>query len=109
LALNFEQIDLLIVPSILPDPLPTVVLEAMSSRKGVIATRQGGASEMIEEGETGYLIEIDNPSDSAMILHKVLSDAAHLKQLGANGFIRVKQLFTLDSFEKNWLKLFHRF
>lgn len=103
------SIDLLVMPSILPDPLPTVVLEAMSSSKAVLATRQGGALEMVEEGVTGYLINIDKPTESALILHKVLSDSAHLKQLGTNGYSRVKQLFAFDSFEKNWLKLFHRF
>lgn len=102
------SIDLLVMPSILPDPLPTVVLEAMSSSKVVLATRQGGALEMIEEGVTGYFMDINKPNESSIILNKVLSDSAHLKQLGVNGYSRVKQLFAFDSFEKSWLKLFHR-
>ena len=103
------SIDLLGVPSILPDPLPTVVLEAMCSKKAVLATRQGGALEMIEEGITGYFMDINTPIESAQTLYEILSQPQQLVQLGANGYTRVKELFTFDSFEKNWLKLFHRF
>lgn len=56
----YYSIDLLILPSQLPDPLPTVVLEAMQYGVPVAATEQGGALEMIAENETGIFIPINN-------------------------------------------------
>ena len=56
----YSSIDLLILPSQLPDPLPTVVLEAMQYGIPVAATAQGGALEMIVENVTGISIPINN-------------------------------------------------
>ena len=44
-----DHLDLFILPSIQPDPLPTTVLEAMYRKKPVVATAHGGATEMVEE------------------------------------------------------------
>ena len=49
----YSAIDILVLPSLQPDPLPTVVLEAMQYGIPVISTPQGGALEMITENETG--------------------------------------------------------
>ncbi len=46
-------LDIFMLPSILPDPLPTTVLEAMAAGKPVIATAHGGATEMVLDGTTG--------------------------------------------------------
>ena len=46
-----------VAPSVWPDPLPGVVREAMSKGKPVVGTRIGGIPDMIEDGETGLLVE----------------------------------------------------
>jgi glycosyltransferase involved in cell wall biosynthesis len=48
--------DVVVIPSTLPDPFPTVALEAMIAAKPVIASATGGLVEMIEDGVTGYLV-----------------------------------------------------
>lgn len=57
--------DLLVLPSTNPDPLPTVVLEAMSSGTPVVGYNHGGVTEMVEDGESGFLAEVRNPIDLA--------------------------------------------
>ena len=100
------SIDLLVVSSILPDPLPTVILEAMASAKPVISTRQGGALEMVLENKTGYFIPINDPIKSAEILQRVLARQADFIQLGMNGYARVTEFFSLSGFKSSWLNLF---
>ena len=51
IARILHDFDIFILPSILPDPLPTTIIEAMSSGKPVIATNHGGAPEMLKEGK----------------------------------------------------------
>ncbi len=100
------SIDLLVVSSILPDPLPTVILEAMASSKPVISTKQGGALEMIVENETGFFIPLNDPQQSAAIIKTALSNPEQLIKLGANGYSNVHKSFSLSAFKINWLQLF---
>jgi len=103
-----KSIDLLILPSLKPDPFPTVILEAMASSKTVISTRQGGAIEQIEEGVTGEFIPLHDPIISAEIVFKALSNPFLLKTYGSNGKKRIDSYFTFEIFEKNINNLFDR-
>ena len=58
--------DFALVPSNMPDPFPTTVLEAMSIGLPVIATNNGGAKEAIIDNVTGLLIDPDSPSQLAL-------------------------------------------
>ena len=71
-----------LLPSILPDSFPTVVLEAMATGLPIVATKSGGAEEMIDDGETGFLIEIQSERQrTAFPLDKVLFNGqAQLEQ-----------------------------
>ncbi len=100
-----SALDLFVLPSTSPDPLPTVVLEAMASSKPVLATRQGGAVEMIEEGITGDFIPIDDVLQSADILHASITNKAALLTKGEHGRSRVMLHFSHVSFEQNWLRI----
>jgi glycosyltransferase involved in cell wall biosynthesis len=97
-----NQIHLLILPSTSPDPLPTVVLEAMAAGKPVLATKQGGATEMIIENETGVFIPLNNAKEAAIILQRTIIDEAKLKAMGTAGLQRVQEEFSKDAFAKNW-------
>jgi glycosyltransferase involved in cell wall biosynthesis len=44
----YREVDLVVVPSILLDPFPTVALEAMSAGKPVVAYAGGGLPEMLD-------------------------------------------------------------
>ena len=103
------SIDLLVLPSISLDPLPTVVLEAMAASKPVLATFQGGAVEMIKDNITGVFIPVGDARKAADILKNLVFDEGKMKVLGINGFNRVNEYFSLEAFEKNWLKLFLTF
>ncbi len=103
------SIDLLVLPSLLPDPLPTVVLEAMASGKPVLATLQGGASEMIVGGETGAFIPLQDHKKAAETLKSLILDNQTMRLMGEKGRKRVNECFSLEAFETNWLKLFRTF
>jgi glycosyltransferase involved in cell wall biosynthesis len=70
----YEQIDILIVPSLWEEPLGMVVLEAFSHGIPVIGARRGGISELIDEGKTGFLFEPTNPDDLVRIINFFLEN-----------------------------------
>ena len=57
------------------------IIEAMMLGKPVVATRAGGNPELIQDGETGLLIE-RNPDALANALIRILSDPLHKLQMG---------------------------
>lgn len=60
--------DVLVHPSFY-DPCSRVVLEAMSAGLACVTSRWDGASEMVKDGETGFVLE--DPSDVASLADRV--------------------------------------
>jgi glycosyltransferase involved in cell wall biosynthesis len=61
--LFFPSIDVLVVPSIYNDPLPTVIIEALTWGVPVIGSTRGGIPELVADGHTGFLFDPDRPGD----------------------------------------------
>jgi glycosyltransferase involved in cell wall biosynthesis len=100
-----KGLDIFVLPSIKPDPFPTVVLEAMSLKKPVVATAQGGALEQVIDGHTGIHIPIDNPTLAAEKMHRLIADPDLRTSYGLSGRKRLEECYTLDAFERNMLGL----
>jgi glycosyltransferase involved in cell wall biosynthesis len=94
----FKNIHILILPSIQTDPLPTVILEAMAAGKPVIATRQGGALDMVEEGETGFFIPIEEPKIAAKKIRNLLENQDEINRMSLNARKRAREHFSLERF-----------
>jgi glycosyltransferase involved in cell wall biosynthesis len=62
----WQRATLGVVPSVAPDPCPTVALEAMASGIPLVASRNGGLSEIVDDGSTGVLVD---PGDSDQLSH----------------------------------------
>jgi glycosyltransferase involved in cell wall biosynthesis len=69
--------DMVAMPS-LDDPCPLVVTEAMASGKPVIGARSGGITELIADGESGFVVPPMSPESLAekMVL---LAESAELR------------------------------
>jgi glycosyltransferase involved in cell wall biosynthesis len=72
-----------VVPSIWPDPSPGVIREALSQGKPVISTRIGGAPEMLEDGQTGLLVEPGDAAALAAAMRRLIADDDLVRRLGA--------------------------
>jgi glycosyltransferase involved in cell wall biosynthesis len=94
--------DIFILPSILPDPLPTTVLEAMASGKPAIVTDHGGAREMVINGETGYLIPHDNARKAASIIEELIKNREKRTAMGIAGQKRIKEHFSIEAYLENF-------
>ncbi|MCH6199820.1 glycosyltransferase family 4 protein [Aquiflexum sp. LQ15W] len=101
-----QALDIFVLPSILPDPFPTVILEAMASGKPVVATAHGGAKEMILEGETGFLISWDNAGSAATSISALVKNEVLRKGMGEKGRSRVLEKFSPEAFQRNFIRLF---
>lgn len=74
-----------------------VVLEAMAEAKPVIATNVEGLPEVVEDGQTGFLVSPVQPIELANRIIELLNDRGLSKRMGIKGRERVEAMFSLNS------------
>lgn len=67
-----EKSRAIVLPSRWPEPFSRVLLEALMFAKPVIATCAGGNPEGVDDGETGFLVERNNPKKFAQACIQML-------------------------------------
>jgi glycosyltransferase involved in cell wall biosynthesis len=65
--------------------LPNAVLEAMATRRAVVATAVGGVPELVEDGENGLLVPPRRPAALARAILELLADPERRERLGLAG------------------------
>ncbi len=85
--------------------MPNVVLEAMAYGRPVVCTRVFGADELIEQGISGMLIEIEDEVQLADALRTLLSDPGLRARMGTAARQRVEAHFTWTSTARAYLQL----
>lgn len=96
--------DVLVLPSTNPDPLPTVVLEAMGCGTPVVGYNHGGVTEMVINGETGLLAEVKNSKDLGRKIQQALE--SDYKLMGQKARDRAVKNFSEYSFINNFSKVY---
>jgi glycosyltransferase involved in cell wall biosynthesis len=86
--------DIVIFPSIYFDPFGLINLEAMASGKPVVATRFGGAPEIVVDGETGFVVDPRDEGAFAPPVLRLLRNPEEAKKLGQAGRTRLLGRFT---------------
>ncbi|MEU6665810.1 glycogen synthase [Streptomyces sp. NPDC046727] len=81
------------------EPLGIVNLEAMACGTPVVASRVGGIPEVVDEGRTGLLVDVDDDFESglARALDTVLGDPAAARRMGEAGRVRAVEEFGWDA------------
>ena len=82
--------------SIVAEPFGRVVVEAMMCGRPVVATRGGGVTEIIRDGETGLLVPPGDASALSAALGCILSHPALATRLGQRGREDVTERFSLE-------------
>ena len=73
------------------------ILEYMAAGRPVVVTNVGGASELVTEGETGYLVASGDDAGMASRIISLLADPARAKAMGENGKQVVKEKFSCEA------------
>jgi glycosyltransferase involved in cell wall biosynthesis len=72
------------------------IVEAMASRTAVVATETEGAREIVRDGETGLLTQINNPNELAAAIQSLLTGEATRLQIAAAAQNDVAERFSLE-------------
>ncbi len=105
LARYYAACDLFVLPSVV-EAQPLVAMEAMWFRKPIIVTRAiVAATEMVEPGVNGYIVDPEDPVDLSGRMAELASDAAMRDRYGEAGRIRANAYrpeLVLDAIEQGY-------
>lgn len=103
-----EAMDILVVPSTRPEPFGLVVLEAMAMNKPVIATNHGGAAEIIENQDLGFLVPSHQPGAIAEKIEFLLTHHQLRSLIGERARQHVEKNFTIKAYVENVQKIYRQ-
>jgi glycosyltransferase involved in cell wall biosynthesis len=76
--------------------LPISLLEAMALGTVPVCTRVGGMKEIIEDGESGFLVELDNAKEFAIKISVLYNDPDLRRKIGKNAENRIKDDYSIE-------------
>jgi len=101
----YQEASIFVHPSY-HEGLPTTILEAVSCGIPVVATAVAGTSEVITDGETGYLVPPKDPDKLATAILSLLNDKELRERMGKNASEHVKRNFDWDIIAKKFEELY---
>ena len=101
-----QMSDMFVCPSVWEEGFGYVNIEAMAVGLPVIASRAGGITDTVKEGETGFLVPPGDTSALAAKMGALASDCELRKKLGSRGRIRAMEEFSLDTTLTRTMRLY---
>jgi len=94
LSKYYSEASIFVIPSTEGEGLPNSVLEAMSWEIPVVATNSGGLPTLINDGETGFVVEMADPEALASKIITLLDDTELRERLGRNARNHVQSQYS---------------
>jgi len=101
-----EAMDVIVLPSLI-EACSMAIIEAMAVGKPVVATRAGGNPELIEDQNTGLLVE-RAPETLAEAVIGLLQDSQRRAAMGRAGQTRARSLFSAQEMAQNMEDFYQR-
>ena len=90
-------VDVVVHASTAPEPFGRVIVEGMMAGTPVIATRAGGAQEIIDHEQTGLLIPPDTPDALCNAIQRLIKAPDYAHKLACTGREAALTHFTVES------------
>lgn len=106
-----NMMEVVVHASIQPEPFGMVLIEAMALGKPVVATKAGGPLDIINNGESGFLVNIGDYVGMGKKITMLLKNPALSKEIGNNAKERAMNHFckekNANSIEDIYRKILH--
>lgn len=90
----YRAADVVVSPSVWPEPFSRVILESMWAGCPVVATAVGGSPEQVEDGVSGLLVPRGDARALAGAVSALLRDPERRARMGAAGAARAATMFS---------------
>ena len=97
----YNSLDIVVSASTSPEPLGTVVIEAMAMGRPLIGPDHGGAKEMMTHEKTGLLFEPGKPKSLAEMILKLYKNPELRQSFSQNARKNALQIFSVEEHVKH--------
>jgi glycosyltransferase involved in cell wall biosynthesis len=104
-AAVYRTLDVFVFPS-LAEPLGSSLLSAMAYGLPCVALARGAVPEVIENGETGLLVDAPDPAAFADAILRLLDDPSLAARLGTTARIAVQERFSVARMATETVELY---
>jgi len=84
-ASHYSAVDIVVHPSIDEEAFGRIIIEAWASARPIVASDIGASVELIEDEQTGLIVEQNNPNELAKALTRLITDRPFAKELAQSG------------------------
>lgn len=91
----YQRMDIFCLPS-LHEPFGIVLLEAFANGVPIISSDSEGPKDIITPNYDALIVEKANAAQMAEAMEKLIKNPAKCEELAANGFAKVKSVYSLD-------------
>jgi glycosyltransferase involved in cell wall biosynthesis len=91
------------------EALPMVIIEAMAVGRPVIATNVGGVADVLLDGVTGIIVDLDQGETLTRALVTLAADPDAARGMGAAGRREFEERFTLEAMADRYAETLHEF
>lgn len=91
----YRIFDVFVLPS-LAEGLSNVVLEAMASGLAIIATDVGDNSDLIDDGQNGFIVPPNSIEALVRKMDRLVVDKECRSRLGSSALVRARSEYSLD-------------
>jgi glycosyltransferase involved in cell wall biosynthesis len=92
-----KAMDIVVHSSTSAEPFGLVIVEGMLAGNPVIATRAGGAMEIIQDGESGVLVTPGSVVELRVAIERLLADLEVAERMAQAGRRRAEEVFSLEN------------
>jgi glycosyltransferase involved in cell wall biosynthesis len=96
----WNQTDIFVFPTF-HETFGLVNIEAMQWRLPIVTTDEGGIPDVVKDGVNGLICKRKDAMSLAVALERLITEPRLRTQMGENGYLRYKNLFTLKKFEQS--------
>lgn len=100
-----KAFDIFILPSI-KEGLPYVLLEAGMAKLPTISTDTGGIPEIIDDMESGILIQTKNPLEITKAIEYMLSNKSKMDEFGQELYAKMKKKFSTEKMLASTIQIY---
>lgn len=101
----YSAIDIFVLSS-QTEGVPLTILEAMASEVPVVATRVGGVPNIIEDGQTGFLVDSKDTQALRGRIEELINDREKGQQLAKSAYIFVKDHYSEGKMSDAYKKVY---
>jgi glycosyltransferase involved in cell wall biosynthesis len=105
---QYDEALCVVIPSKYVENCSMVGVEALSRGKVIIASRIGGLTDLVDEQETGFLVQPDDPGELADKIIYIMRNRSLLHEMGERARAKYGRCFSRPTYSSALLSVYER-